>query len=116
MQSTGLPDIFVEDNVGASARHVRRDRDIAGVPGVSDDFCFLLMIASIQNLMRDSLVLQQQTQCFRSFDGRRAHKNRPLGFDQSLYLVNDGIAFRILRLKNAMGLFLANTLLVRWDF
>ncbi len=57
-------DVAAQLDVGAAARHVGGDRHRAGPAGLGDDRGFLLVIAGIQDGVRNLLLLQKVSQMF----------------------------------------------------
>ena len=68
--------IAAELDVGAAARHVGGDRYGAGTTGLGDDLGFLLVVAGIQDRVRDLLLLQKLGQDFRLLDRHGADQDR----------------------------------------
>ena len=52
--------IAAQLNIRTAAGHIGRDRHRTGAPGLGNDGRFLFMVARIQHLMRDVLLLQQR--------------------------------------------------------
>src|SRR5450756_409646 len=67
--------IAAEQNVDASARHVRGNRDGSFAARLGDDLRFLLMILGVQHLVLDAKLLQLMAQPFGFLDGTRTHKD-----------------------------------------
>ena len=116
MQTAGFANFFFEDNVGTAACHVGGDRDVTGTTSGRHDLGFLFVVFGIQNLMRNPLILQQQSKCLGGIDGRCSHQNRATGFDQSLNCVHDCIVFGFLRFEDTESQSFANAVFVRRDF
>ena len=54
--------ITAEHDIGAAARHIRRDRHRAGFTGLCDDLRFLLMIFRIEDFMFDMALFEHRAQ------------------------------------------------------
>ena len=57
-------DAFAQRNIGASARHVRRDRDRALLTGQRYDGCFSFMVLRIQNRVRNIRLIKHMREFF----------------------------------------------------
>ena len=68
--------VAAELDVGAAAGHVGRDRHPAEPAGLGDDERLLLMVARVQHLMRDLLLLEQGREMLRLLDADRADQDR----------------------------------------
>ena len=68
--------VAAEQNVGAAAGHVGRNRHRAFAPGLRDDERFALVILGVQHFVPHAHLLQDRRQPFRFFDRNRAHQHR----------------------------------------
>ena len=68
--------VAAELDVGAAPGHVGGDRDAAEPAGLGDDERLLLVIARVQHLVRDLLLLEQRRQLLRLLDADRADQDR----------------------------------------
>ena len=82
--------VAAQDDVGAAAGHVGRDRHAALAPGLGHDLGLALVILGVQDLVRDAEPAQVFGQLFRLLDRRRAHQDRPARLVDLLDLVEDG--------------------------
>jgi len=71
-------EIAAELNVGAAAGHVGGDGHRPGLAGLGDDVGFLLVVARVQHLMRDLVLLQERRQLLRFLDRDGAAEDRLL--------------------------------------
>ena len=69
-------DVAAELDVGAAAGHVGGDGDGAAAAGLGDDLRFLLVVAGVQHLVRDLVLLQQVGQQLRLLDRDGADQHR----------------------------------------
>ena len=68
--------IAAEQDVGATAGHIGRDRDCAQPPGLGDDVRLALVVLGVQHLVLDALALQALAQPLRGFHRGRADQHR----------------------------------------
>ena len=61
-KSAAFRHAFAELNVGAAARHVRRDRDRPRLPGALDDLGFLHVELRVEHVVRNFFPLQHPAQ------------------------------------------------------
>ena len=71
--------IAAEEDVGAAAGHVRRDRDCPRPPGLGDDPRFLLVELRVEDLVLDAPPLEHRRENLGLLDGHGADENRPAG-------------------------------------
>ena len=69
--------VAAEQDVGAAAGHVGRDRDRGLAAGLRDDLGFLRVVLRVQDDVLDAAQLQQLRQPLRLFDRDRADEDRP---------------------------------------
>ena len=69
-------DIAAELDVGTAAGHVGRDGHAAKTPRLGDDERLLLVIAGVQDLVRDLLLLEQRREMLGLLDADRADQHR----------------------------------------
>ena len=60
--------ISAQQNVGAATGHIGRDGDHVFAPGLGDDLGFFFVLLGVQDVMLDSLLLQQIGEPLRFFD------------------------------------------------
>ena len=63
-------------DISATARHVGRDCDRTQLTGVGDDLRLLLVLAGVQDVVRDAFGIQQLRKIFGFVDGCSTHKDR----------------------------------------
>ena len=68
--------ISSQNDVGASARHVRRDRHGPSPSGLGHDLRLALVVLGIQDLVRDAIALEHLGELFRFLDRRRSDQDR----------------------------------------
>ncbi len=68
--------ISAQQNVGAAAGHVRRNRDCSLASRLRDDFCFPLVLLRVQHLVRNARLFQQIGQVLGFLDRNRADQHR----------------------------------------
>ena len=104
VQAAGLDDALAELDVDAAAGHVRRDRDRARLAGVLDDLALALVLLRVQDVVRDSLALQDLGEELGGLDGDRADEDglaRLVTLDDVL---DDGVPLRVDRLEDVVVL------------
>ena len=94
--------VAAELNVGAAAGHVGRDRHRAGQAGLGDDLRLLLVVAGVQDLVRDALGLQHLRQQLGFLDRDGAHQGRLPLLVRLLDALDDGGVFFLLAAVNAV--------------
>ncbi|OAG65283.1 hypothetical protein BIM11_6192 [Burkholderia pseudomallei] len=70
-----LLDVAAEHDIGAAARHVRRDRDALRPARLGDDRRFARVLLRVQHLVRQARLLEQVRQQLRVLDRRRADEH-----------------------------------------
>src|SRR5207249_2434762 len=68
--------LAAEDDVRATASHVRRYGDAGELSGLRDDAGFLLVLLRVQHLVLDALARQQVGEILRLLDRDRADEHR----------------------------------------
>ena len=76
VQPAELEDALAELDVDAAAGHVRRDRDRALLARPLDDPGLLLVLLRVEDVVRDSLPLEQLREVLGDLDRDRAHEHR----------------------------------------
>ena len=71
-----LLDVAAEDDVGAPAGHVGRDRDHLRPAGLGDDLRLVGVLLGVQHLVRELRLLQHRGELLRVLDRGRTHQHR----------------------------------------
>ena len=89
--------VAAEDDVGAAAGHVGRDRHGAGAAGLDDDLGLLLVELGVEDDVRDLALLQKLREPLGLFDRDRSDEDRLALLPQLEDLVRDGVVLLALR-------------------
>ena len=100
--------VAAELNVGAAAGHVGGDGHRAGNAGLGDDMRLLLVIAGVQHLVRDLVLLQELRQDFRFLDRGGADQHRLAALLRFLDQRDDGPVFLLRRAIDLVVLVVAD--------
>ena len=100
--------VAAEQDVGAAAGHVRRDRDRAGPPGLGDDARLLLVELGVEDLVGDAAPLEQRAEDLGLLDADRADQDRPPGLLHLHDLVDQRVELGVLVSEDEIGLVLAD--------
>ena len=107
--------VAAQHDVGAAARHVRRNGHGAQMARLRDDLGFFFMVLGVQDVVRDTLALEHLRQKFRFFNGDRADQNRLALGMAFLDLRDDGTVFACLGLINNIGVVDTDDRFIRRD-
>ena len=80
-----------EQDVGAAAGHVGRDRDRGVAAGLGDDLGLALVVLGVEHLVADPLALEQGREVLGLLDRDRADQRRAAGLGARLDLADDGV-------------------------
>ena len=86
-------EIAAELDVGAAAGHVGGDRHRAGPAGLGDDVGFLLVVAGVQHVVRDLVLLEERRQRLGFLDADGADQHRLLALAAFEHLLDDRVVF-----------------------
>jgi hypothetical protein len=96
--------ISPQEDVGAAAGHVGRDRDRADPPRLGDDLGFLLVILGVQHLVvGHAAPLEELGQALRLLDGHRPDQDGAPLLVQLLDFPDDGVELLALGLVDDVG-------------
>ena len=96
--------IAAEQDVGAAARHVRGDGDVALAAGLGDDFRFLRVVLRVEDDVLDAAPAQQRGELLGLLDRHRADQRRPAGFLLLDDVLDDGLVLLPGGAVDAVGL------------
>ncbi len=85
----GLVDAAAQDDVGAAARHVGRDRHHAGTARFEDDLRFALVLLGVQDVVFDPGGGEELREHFGILDRRGPEKNRLVLLVAALHVLDD---------------------------
>ena len=107
--------VAAQHDVGAAARHVRRNGHGAQMARLRDDLGFFFMVLGVQDVVRDALALEHLRKKLGFFNGDRADQNRLALGVAFLDLRDDGTVFARLGLVDDVGVVNADDGFVRRD-
>ena len=81
--------VAAELDVGAAAGHVGGDGDAAADPGLGYDGCLLLVVAGVEHVVRDLLLVQHRREVLGPFDADGADQHRLAAFAAVEDLLDD---------------------------
>src|SRR5690606_2001135 len=81
--------VAAQQNVGAAARHARRDRDRARAPRLRDDERLALVVLGVQHLMIEAHLRQDAAQLLRRLHRAGADQDRAAPFVDFLNLLRN---------------------------
>ena len=87
--------VAAEQDVGAAACHVRRNRHRADATGLGDDMRLSLVVFRIQGFMGYAAFIKQARKTFGALDGDRADKARLTSLVALCHIVGDGAEFSV---------------------
>ena len=86
-------EVAAELDVGAATGHVGGDRHCSGPAGLGDDKRLLLMVAGVEHVVRELVLLEDLGQRFRFLDTDRADQHRLLALPAIEHLLDDRVVF-----------------------
>ena len=104
VEAADLLDALPQLDVDAAARHVRRDRDRAGLACVDDDLGLARVLLRVQHRVLHALLRQQRGEVLRRLDGDRADEHRLALLAALLDVARDGLELAFLRLEDLVVL------------
>ena len=88
--------VAAEQDVGAAAGHVRRDRHGTGTAGLGDDAGLLLVELGVEGLVLDPTALEHRREDLGLLDADRADEHGPAGLLELDDLVDQGVELGLL--------------------
>ena len=96
--------VAAEDDVDASARHVRRDGDRAGSPRLGDDLGLSEVLLRVQHLVGHAALVEEPREVLGLGDRGGADEDRLAAVPPLDDVIDDGLELRVLGLVDEVGL------------
>src|SRR5262249_53142208 len=103
MKPSGLCDLLQQFDIGATARHVCRDRDPASQTGLRDDIRLFLVLTCVEDDVRDPGCRELLAQKLRGGDRPGSHQNRPPLFMERRNMLDDRLPLLIRRREEPLS-------------
>ena len=107
--------VAAEEDVGAAAGHVGRDRHCSGSARLRDDLRLAFVELGVQHVVLDAAPLEHLGQHLADLDADRAHQHRPAELVLRHDLVDDRVPLAVLGPKHEIGEVVADHLSVGRD-
>ena len=88
VQATKFRYAFAQHNVSTTTCHIGSNGNCAVLTSMRNNFCFLFVVLSVQNVMRNTTTFKHCRKFFRLSDRSSTYENRSTGFMTSFDFVN----------------------------